>query len=355
MIVSEAQMAANILNASHAKGPAPEHREITRRNGLKHGLIGKGVVTSDEHRQEIDRRIEALTADLKPMSTAGVLLIAQMANLSHRAELAAAYEMAAIAKNVRHAVDDHDEEQIEKADKLFDALADDPRNSLRKLRKSPEGLIRLTEGWQDLRADLEGDDWGVEQLEHAANLTGLKSRHAKSSRLGALTRALAGDFVSLGAGDGAGLKDEARKAWAKSALFEFIDAQIAELEEHYLTLDFETIDLDRAEAGSRALFDTSKPAMLARRYEAEARRGFFKALKEFRQVEAEFAAQAEATATASNPAGAGSRMGSSRETLPPPDRGPSRPYPDASMTEFSTPTDANGKRLVYVPSVKTPG
>ena len=127
------------------------------------------------------------------------------------------------------------------------------------------------------------------------------------------------------------------------------------MEEHYLTLDFETIDLDRAEAGSRALFDTSKPAMLARRYEAEARRGFFKALKEFRQVEAEFAAQAEANAAAPNPVGAGSRMGSFRETPPPPDRGPSRPYPEARSSEDLITQDANGQRLVYVPPVQTPG
>jgi hypothetical protein len=41
----------------------------------------------------------------------------------------------------------------------------------------------------------------------------------------------------------------------------------------------------RAEAGRLASFDTSKEACLARRYEAAAERGFYRALKEFRQVE----------------------------------------------------------------------
>lgn len=41
----------------------------------------------------------------------------------------------------------------------------------------------------------------------------------------------------------------------------------------------------RYEAGKRALFDDSKASCLARKYEADAQRNFFKALKEFRQVE----------------------------------------------------------------------
>ena len=43
----------------------------------------------------------------------------------------------------------------------------------------------------------------------------------------------------------------------------------------------------RAQAGKRALFDPSKEATLARRYEAEARRGFLRSLKELRVVERE--------------------------------------------------------------------
>ena len=41
----------------------------------------------------------------------------------------------------------------------------------------------------------------------------------------------------------------------------------------------------RAEAGRRALFDPSREATLARKYEAAAERGFFRALKELRQLE----------------------------------------------------------------------
>jgi hypothetical protein len=55
----------------------------------------------------------------------------------------------------------------------------------------------------------------------------------------------------------------------------------------------------RAEAVARAMFDPSKEATLARKYEAAAERGFFRALKELRQLEK----QAKA---AESPAPAGS-------------------------------------------------
>jgi hypothetical protein len=117
----------------------------------------------------------------------------------------------------------------------------------------------------------------------------LKVEQARSSRLGVLSRAAWGDFDGLGPQDGAGLDEDARKGWARGRLLEAIDEKVADLERHYESLDFETIDQDRAEATSRALFDPSKEACLARRYESAARREFFKAYQEFRRIEAEHA------------------------------------------------------------------
>jgi hypothetical protein len=52
-------------------------------------------------------------------------------------------------------------------------------------------------------------------------------------------------------------------------------------------LDETTVAQLRREAGRIALFDPSKEACLARKYEAAAERGFYKALKELRQIEKE--------------------------------------------------------------------
>ena len=238
-------------------------------------------------------------------------------------ERGARHESAARNYRVRHAADDFDEARIDQADRTFDALADDPRGNLRKLRKSPEGVDRLVLAWQGLRADLARDGrptWTASHLEQAAHLTGLRVDHARNSRIGALSRAVWGDFAGLADHEGGPLEEDARKAWARAKLIDRIDAEVGALEIHRDTLDFEMIELDRSEAGARALFDPSKEATLARRYESEAHRGFFKALKEFRQAEAEFAARAEAEADAPPPPSEvvePPTMGSSRAEEPP--------------------------------------
>ena len=317
MQVSEARVAANRRNSTLSTGPRTYEGKLkSRMNGVTHALTARVAPATDGDREEIARRAGSLEADLKPTTEAGRILIAQMATLSVRAERAAEHETAAIARDVRHAADDFDEARIHEAEGLLEQLDEDPRTTLRKLRKSPEGVDLLIETWQELRNDLGAEPapvWTDVELERAANLIGLKSRHALGSRFGALTRGFRGDFAALSDADGGGLDDEARRAWAFSALVDAIDAEMAGLEQHYQTLDFETIAVDRAEAGSRALFDSSKPANLARRYEAEARRGFFKALKEFRQVEAESAARAEVEAVGHPAPPLSAGMGSLRE------------------------------------------
>ena len=348
MHVSEARLAANKLNGSKSRGPlSPETRAISARNSLKHGLTGNGVVVPEGDAEEIARRVEALTLDMKPNTPAGAILIVQMATLSVRFERAADQETAALAHRVRHAADDFDEERFERAEQLVRALADDPRGNLRKLKKMPEGVELLIDAWLELRSDLTLEpepDWTPEHFERAAHLLGLKARQARGSHLGALSRGVMGDFASLHVDEGGDLDEESRREWCKGQLVEAIDAEIAALEAHYETLDFETLAIDRAEAGKRALFDPSKPACLARRYESEANRGFFKALKEFRKVEAESEARAE-VAPARPTAPPEPRMGSFRETDPSLGRELARAFPEALPADFTVARGAEGQPL----------
>jgi hypothetical protein len=301
MPASKARIQANRANSLKSCGPrTPQGRERSSRNSLKHGLTGAGVVLRDDDTAEVESRDEALQAELAPKSAMGQILVRQMALLSVRMERGARQELAAIAVRVRHAADDFDEERIERAERLLQEIGNDPRGNLRRLKKMPEGVIRLGRAWRDLRADLTREPkalWTASHLVRAANLVGLREEDARGSRLGALSRGVWGDFEALADHEGRGLDDEPRRAWARARLVERIDAEIAGLEAHLETLDFEMIEQDRAEAGERALFDPSKEAALARRYESEARRGFFQALKEFRKVEAEAAEREELAPT----------------------------------------------------------
>lgn len=298
MHVSEARAAANRLNAAKSTGPKTvEGKEVSRRNAFKHGLTGEGVVVSDDDREEIERRAEALAGEFAPRSPSGELMVRKMATLSVRSERAASRELAAVAVKVRAAVDDFDQIRLDQADALFAALGDDPRANLRRLKKTPEGVERLIDAWDDLRDDLNVGDWGEPQCGRVAHLIGVRASVGRLRPIGALALAISGDFSALSATDGAALDDEARRGWVKAKLVEQINAQVADLKTQRETLDFETIELDRLDAPALALFDASKEATLARRYEAAADHGFFRALRELRRAEAEFAAKADAAAS----------------------------------------------------------
>jgi hypothetical protein len=295
MPASEARISANRQNCLKSTGPKTvEGKERSRRNGLKHGLTGEGIVVPEEDSREIERRNEELQGELDPQSGLGKILVRELATLSVRMERGARQEEVALSSRVRHAADVFDETRLDDAERLFVGIVDDPRGQLRKLRKSPEGVDRLIVAWQELRNDLIRAPrplWTDSHRERVENLIGFRIDSDPVGRIKALTEATRGYFGHLSEQDGGELDIEARKGWARARLIERIDAEIAGLEAHYETLDFVTIDLDRAEAGDRALFDPSREASLARRYESEARRGFFKSLKEFRQAEAEIAAR----------------------------------------------------------------
>ncbi len=366
MACSEAQLAANKANSLKSTGPSsPEGRRISSLNSTKHGLTGQGVVVAEDVAGEVELLDESLQTDMKPTTTAGAKLLRKIAFFSVRSDRAAEHENAAIAHNVRHAADDFDEARIDKARALLTGLADDPRHALRRLRKMPEGIDVLIEAWGDLRDDLTADPepvWDEEQLARAANLLGIRERHARASRMGALSLAFWGDFSGLDAADGGQHGPEKRRIWAYIALGDRIAAEIAALEAHRATLGHETIAIDRAEAGARALFDASKPACLARRYEAEANRGFFRALTEYRKVEAEALVRKESSPSPSKPVNLFdsdepapvSKMGSFRETPPPPVRNPAWDRPDFFSTDDSIVRDVDGRPLRITNAPKTP-
>ena len=82
----------------------------------------------------------------------------------------------------------------------------------------------------------------------------------------------------------------------------------------------------RAEAGRRAKFDPSKEACLARKYEAAAERGFFRALKELRQLKKDSSRPQPADAAAEARASL-ARLGSFFQGEAPARSQPARPAP----------------------------
>jgi hypothetical protein len=122
---------------------------------------------------------------------------------------------------------------------------------------------------------------------------GMSAEEINGSRLDILSETARGDISTLTPEVAAGMDREARAIWGRNQLIEWIDREITRLEEHAETIDLDTIDQDRAEA----------------------RQGFFRALGEFRQAEAEVEA-AESDAGTPEPVETSEPLASFREIHP---------------------------------------
>jgi hypothetical protein len=366
MPTSEARSAASRLNGSKGVGPtSTSGKQISSRNSLKHGLSGKGIVIAEVDETEVERRKTVLLQEMVPISTMGVILVSQMAMLSVRMERCAEQEIAAVASRVRNAASEFDEARYQRAEELLLGLGENPRGNLRRLLKMPEGVELMIQSWNDLRSDLNREGkplWTAAHLVEAASLLGIRDEDSRRSPIGQLSKGVWGEFASDIEDESEDVAHEVSKAQAVAKLLEKIDEEIADLEELYEALDFETIALDRAEAGPRSFFDPSKEASLARRYESEARRGYYKALTEFRTVEAEAAAKGVSKPSVATPlpAPASDTLGSSREIKAPAIREPARAIPAASRpvstvasSKFEFARGADGLPILIARAVPT--
>ena len=313
MATSPERIEACRIASLSATGPrTTSGKEASRRNSATHHLSGSGRVIPEGDLDEVERRAGSYVRDLDVKTDVGRDLARQMAVMSVRMDRCAQHESMAIAHNLRHAIDRHDDTREDEADRLFAALGEDPRGNLRRLKRMPEGVDRLVEAWKGLRAELTRKTrprWTAWHREQAENLTGNRLDHNPYTEIGDLTEEIWGS--PSGPLDEDDPVEEAAKAKARARMIERIDGEVARLEAHRESLDHAMLELDRQEAPDRAIFDDSKAAQLARRYEAEASRRYFKLLAQLKQAEAESAERTPVAATPV-PAGPSSTYGSFR-------------------------------------------
>jgi hypothetical protein len=289
MIASPARQLANVANAQKSTGPKTEEGKARSRcNAYKHGMAGNGVVLSPEDAAEVALRVAELTAELRPSSRLGSILVHRVASASLQLERAAVKESNHVAERVRHARVAHGETMQAQAEALLDELAENPATAARRLRRTPEGIEVALRTWLELRDDLMragSDAWTVQHAERAVHLSGRRFDEVPNPPMKRFALAALGDFRLLGRLEGERLDDEGRRDWASARLAELIDAEVAALRAAFDTLDHEAFDLDREEAPGRAIFDPGKEATLARRYEAAAERGLYRALRDYSKLE----------------------------------------------------------------------
>ena len=291
MTCSLAQVESNRRNALSSTGPRSESgRKKSARNSLKSGLTGAGIVLPDEDAEALDLRFAVVEAEMKPKNEMARQILKRAVLMTIRHDRSAANEAKAIAIRMREATARYNDARLAEVENYYSWIASEPVTNARRLRSSPEGIDRLIKSMEELKSDLahpEGVRWGWQHCEQLHHMLGRRRMDVPVTRARALTEAIAGNFKYLSQNDGPDLAMNPRQLMAVGAEYDLLEEEIAKLKALRETLDLEGIELDRLEAPARAMFDGSKEAILARKYEASNDRTLFRSLREFRDLQAE--------------------------------------------------------------------
>ena len=273
MKCSPARLAANRANSMLSTGPRTEAgKAVSRGNALAHGMSGAGVVVSAGDGEALERLKGAFERELAPRGSVALGLVHRAAVLASRLERCGRQEVASLAARVGRAEADYRDGRLDEVDRLMGELLEAPGRSLRRLSRMPEGVDRLVEAWEGLRSDLDrpGSAWGEGHRALAEALMGRRKGEFGRSAVEGFSEALG---------------DEGSREEARAGLRGLIDEAVDRLRGVRAGLDLGAIEAERRGSKDRALFDPSKEAGLARRYEAATERGLFRTLRELEAVQ----------------------------------------------------------------------
>jgi hypothetical protein len=287
-MASPEQVAANIRNSAKSSGPSPQGKEASKRNGLKHGLTGEGIVLTPEDEANVVSLHDELQADMRPQSKLGRELVGRLALMLVRLDKCSKRESAATAIRVRNSTFTFEDARRAEVEALFAKLDADPIDGVRKLIRTPEGTLRLIKGLNALRDKLTRTDrvtWSQFDHDHLERHAG-REPAPFGSELYRLARAIQGDLSRLETQEGGGLDDVSRKACAVGQMLERVDVELAVHQTQLESFGPDFAAMERAEAADLALIGTSKEEIRDHKYEAAAERSLFKTLKEYHEAEA---------------------------------------------------------------------
>ncbi len=133
------QIEANRSNALRSTGPAPEARDRTRRNALKTGLAGRGVVLPHDVEHAVAERTEQWIEALRPANPFQIWAVARAALESVRLEHCQQREIALRGLLALGAEHSWDEVRGLEAAELAEKLPRKPALVSRQLRQTAQG------------------------------------------------------------------------------------------------------------------------------------------------------------------------------------------------------------------------
>ncbi len=248
---SAARIAANRANAARSTGPrTTEGKAVSRLNAFRHALAGAGDLIGPDEAMDLDlveERTQAFVRELKAPGVVGRIMAHRAAVLSIRLERASLREFVLVETAVRAARVEFDVARQTAREGWIEALTGpgSPREALQALEAEPEGIEYLIGAWQNLRTAVDAG-----------------SPSATSQALRWLSAAGTDPALDL---------------------VDRINAEVARLQTRAGSAEIEAnariTAIDRDEVGLIAGFDSSPEGSQARRYETDAERGIFRAIR----------------------------------------------------------------------------
>ena len=259
MSSSPARTAANQQNALKSTGPKTlEGKVASRLNAFQHGLAGEGILLAPgEDSKLVEARAKAFVVELGAVGEVGELLAHRAALLSVRMEQAADRDLNVNAANRQAARDQFDQDRLDLIDECIEDLGDRDtfRPALEALESIPEGVAHLLKSWENLLETIRSGNDALKQwaTNRAALWLTLTVDEADALRQGQTAR---------------------------------VDAELARLrlKAGSMAPVVQAIQAHREQVAIIAGFDPSPEATLARRYEAAAERGMFRAIRAIAEI-----------------------------------------------------------------------
>lgn len=251
-MATEKQIEANRRNAQKSTGPRTDDgKRQSRRNALKHGMAGAGVVLPEEAAGAIARRKEQWRDEYRPVGPSQEWVYDRMVTETVLADECTGRRISLAAEQAERAAESWDDDRDREAEQLAASLPRRPGITRYRLLTSKQGVEWMLTAWRELdrRVGLDGAV-GDEVLTRALDLLGIDPANRSGAREGLL-----------------GTTDE-RAEWRSLVDFAVSDLR-RRLDDYLIARD------ERARAYAEVGHGPDGPELrLVRRYEAAALRRF---------------------------------------------------------------------------------
>src|SRR5690242_6674519 len=258
---SERKRLANQRNAQKSTGPKTEEGKARcRRNALKHGLTGQGIVLSKADQARMEAKLAMLKKNLEPINELEEQLVQRMALALVRMEKCTKQEAADTRRRKNRALKRWEQKQLQIAEEISEGLlSNKPWQAVEALESSSTGCDWLIQQWQSLADLLDSGQWTPELTDRALRMLGIPGEPDEDEpdayQLARLARQVTDEAP------------EADRESAKAALLALIQLEQERLDEIAEQLYHELDEPAREEVEDLAGVNTTPAAARLRAYE----------------------------------------------------------------------------------------